>query len=109
MRGSHTVGKTRPDGECRWGGGVPHVVSLHSDKLCSVDMPQALNKPVAAPRVEPIAVDRRVRIKCAKRFHREHITGACLLFWVHSERCHIFCFELHVTRCIVFTSWYRSM
>lgn len=41
-----------------WGGGAggaPHVVSLHSDKLCSVDMPPALNKPVAAPRVEPIA------------------------------------------------------
>lgn len=46
------------------GGGTPHVVSLHSDKLCSMDMPSALNKPVAAPRVEPIAhspADRRVR------------------------------------------------
>ncbi|KAJ4937792.1 hypothetical protein JOQ06_002422, partial [Pogonophryne albipinna] len=44
-------------------GGVPHVVSLHSEKLCSVDMPPALNKPVAAPRVEPEpqrAVDRRL-------------------------------------------------
>jgi len=46
------------------GGGVPHVVSLHSDKLCSMDMPPTLNKPVAAPMVEPIAqtaVDRRLR------------------------------------------------
>ena len=43
-------------------GRAPHVVRLHSDKLCvcvcvcvCVDMPPALNKPVAAPRVEPIA------------------------------------------------------
>lgn len=53
--------------------GTPHVVSLHSDKLCSVDMSPALNKPVAAPRVEPIAqraVGRSVRwrIKCVKGF-----------------------------------------
>lgn len=44
--------------------GLPHVVLLHSDKLCSVDMPPALNKPVAAPRVEPLTrgvVGRRVR------------------------------------------------
>lgn len=34
---------------------MPHVVSLHSDKLHCVDVPPALNKPVAAPRVEPIA------------------------------------------------------
>lgn len=43
---------------------VPHVVSLHSDKLCSADMPPALNKPVAAPRVGPLkrrVVGRRVR------------------------------------------------
>lgn len=32
--------------------GVPHVVNLHSGKLCSGDMPPDLNKPVAAPRVE---------------------------------------------------------
>lgn len=29
--------------------GVPHVVILYSGKLCSVDKPPALNKPVAAP------------------------------------------------------------
>lgn len=28
---------------------MPHVVILYSGKLCSVDMPPALNKPVAAP------------------------------------------------------------
>ncbi len=67
----------RGEDQARWwvlvGGEAPHVVSLHSDKLCSVDMPPALNKPVAAPRVEPIAqraVGRRVRrrIKWVKRF-----------------------------------------
>lgn len=48
----------------RVGRGVPHVVSPHSDKLCSVDMPRALNKPVAAPRVDtiaPRAVDMRLK------------------------------------------------
>lgn len=30
-------------------GGGPHVAILYSDKLCSVDEPPALNKPVAAP------------------------------------------------------------
>lgn len=30
-------------------GGEPHVVILYSDKLCSVEKPPALNKPVAAP------------------------------------------------------------
>lgn len=34
-------------------GGMPHFVNLHSDELCSADMPRALNKPVAEPRVEP--------------------------------------------------------
>lgn len=63
--GSHTV-----EDQGRWwevmGGGmsVPHVVSFHSDKLCSADMPPALNKPVAAPRAGPLkhrVVGRRVR------------------------------------------------
>lgn len=31
------------------GGGQPHVGILYSDKLCGVDKPPALNKPVAAP------------------------------------------------------------
>lgn len=54
MRGSHTAERTGADGGFWWrwewrGGGLPHVVILYSGKLCSVDMPPALNKPVAAP------------------------------------------------------------
>lgn len=84
---SHTSEKTRPDGVCWLGGG--RLISLHSDKLCSVDMPPALNKPVAAPRVESIAstvLDRR-RIKCMKKC----ITRAFLMFLLHSVSWHIFC------------------
>ena len=76
--------------------GVPHVVRVHSGKLCRVDMPPDLNKPVAAPRVEsiaPRAIDRKV--------NSEHTTEACLLFWLHSERCRIFCPELHFALYIV--------
>lgn len=83
---THTSEKTRPDGVCWLGGG--RLISLHSDKLCSVDMPPALNKPVAAPRVESIAstvLDRR-RIKCMKKC----ITRAFLMFLLHSVSWHIF-------------------
>lgn len=100
---SHTSEKTRPDGVCWLGGG--RLISLHSDKLCSVDMPPALNKPVAAPRVESIAstvLDRR-RIKCMKKC----ITRAFLMFLLHSVSWHIFCPELHVG--IPFTSLYAAV
>lgn len=49
------------DGGNGEGGGVPHVVILYSGKLCSVDKPTALNKPVAAPGGGALSADSRRR------------------------------------------------
>lgn len=81
---------------------LQHVEAFHSHKLCSVNMPPALNKPVAAPGVEPPARGaiggRDGEEKCIMR--------AGLLLWLHTERCHIFSPELHIGLCAVFTSLY---
>lgn len=64
-------------------GGEPHVVILYSDRLCNVDKPPALNKPVAAPGGGAFDTDNgRRRGWMEKVVKQEDATGAVALVYL---------------------------